>query len=178
MVVRLDIKSMRKLSIIVALFFFIAGSAQDTLAISVDTLTAPVDTLVAESTDSSHVVLITDVMTNVTVHQDERIAALLYEKSVGKTNEPVERDGYRVQIYSSNRQQTAKQEAIKLEKEMQEKLDVAVYVLYTPPFWKVRLGDFATYEDAQDFKSGFIRTFPALQGDTYVVRDQVLLTTF
>lgn len=162
----------QRILIIILLFAGLTVRAQDTIQAPVDTLVAAADTLAA---DSARVILITDVMPNVTIHQDERIAALLYEKSVGTAGEQVERDGYRVQIYSSNRQQTAKQEAIRLEKEMQEKLDVSVYVLYTPPFWKVRVGDFATYEDAQDFKSSFIRSFPALQGDTYVVRDQVLM---
>ena len=162
----------QRILIIILLFAGLTVRAQDTIQAPVDTLVAAADTLAA---DSARVILITDVMPNVTIHQDERIAALLYEKSAGTAGEQVERDGYRVQIYSSNRQQTAKQEAIRLEKEMQEKLDVSVYVLYTPPFWKVRVGDFATYEDAQDFKSSFIRSFPALQGDTYVVRDQVLM---
>lgn len=162
----------QRILIIILLFAGLTVRAQDTIQAPVDTLVAAADTLAA---DSARVILITDMMPNVTIHQDERIAALLYEKSVGTAGEQVERDGYRVQIYSSNRQQTAKQEAIRLEKEMQEKLDVSVYVLYTPPFWKVRVGDFATYEDAQDFKSSFIRSFPALQGDTYVVRDQVLM---
>lgn len=162
----------QRILIIILLFAGLTVRAQDTIQAPVDTLVAAADTLAA---DSARVILITDVMPNVTIHQDERITALLYEKSVGTAGEQVERDGYRVQIYSSNRQQTAKQEAIRLEKEMQEKLDVSVYVLYTPPFWKVRVGDFATYEDAQDFKSSFIRSFPALQGDTYVVRDQVLM---
>ena len=166
----------RYIIITFSLLVCLAGQAQEVVVETADTLVSPIDTLAADT--AVQVVLITDVMPNVTVHQDERIAALLYEKSVENVGEQVEQEGYRVQIYSSNRQQTAKQEAIRLEKEMQEKLDVSVYVIYTPPFWKVRLGDFVTYEDAQDFKSSFIRSFPTLQGDTYVVRDQVLQKKF
>ena len=120
-------------------------------------------------------VLITDVMSNVTVHQDSLVRQLLYHKATGVQPKEVEIAGYRVQIYSSNNQQTAKMEAILLEKEMLEKLDVPIYVTYTPPFWKVRIGDFASYEEAQEFKNSFIRDFPELLGDTYVVRDQVTL---
>lgn len=120
-------------------------------------------------------VIITDVMSNVIVHQDSLVRQLFFHKATGVQPKEVEIAGYRVQIYSSNNQQTAKMEAILLEKEMLEKVDVPIYVTYTPPFWKVRIGDFATYEEAQEFKNGFIRDFPELLGDTYVVRDQVTI---
>lgn len=143
--------------------------------------TVPVDSI---STDTiapvqadtvPEVILLTDAMPNVTVHQDSLVRQLLYDKVAGREKEEVEVDGFRVQIYSSNNQQMAKLEAIRLEKEMRDKLDVPIYVTYTPPFWKVRVGNFASYEDALDFKNGFVREFPELIGDTYVVRDLVIL---
>ena len=114
-------------------------------------------------------------MPNVQVYQSESVARLLHEKATGQLSQIVEMAGYRVQIYSSNHQQLAKQEAIRLEKDMQSKLDMPIYVSYVPPFWKVRVGDFATYQEAQEFKNNFVRQFPELMGDTYVVRDQVTI---
>ena len=157
--------------------------AEDSIAVVLPQDSIPQDSLTIDSlaqdsllqTPVQPVVLITDVMSNVIVHQDSLVQQLLYEKASGVSSRPVETAGYRVQIYSSNHQQMAKLEAMRLEKEMQEKLDVPVYVSYTPPFWKVRLGDFATYEEAQEFKNGFVHQFPELLGDTYVVRDQVTL---
>ncbi|MGM9837353.1 MAG: SPOR domain-containing protein [Paludibacteraceae bacterium] len=111
-------------------------------------------------------------MPNVVVHQDSTVAQLLTDKIYG-TSEVVEIDGYRVQIYSSNRQQSAKAEALQLEKTMREKLSISVYVLYMPPFWKVRLGDFRNYEEANLFKTQIIEQFPTMQGDTYIVRDKI-----
>ena len=119
--------------------------------------------------------LITDEMPNVQVYQSESVARLLHEKATGQLSQIVEMAGYRVQIYSSNHQQLAKQEAIRLEKDMQSKLDMPIYVSYVPPFWKVRVGDFATYQEAQEYKNNFVRQFPELMGDTYVVRDQVTI---
>ena len=78
-----------------------------------------------------------------------------------------------MQIFSSNRQQTAKEEALVLEKKMTEALSTAVYVAYIAPFWKVRLGNFRTYEEANAFKVHLITQFPELQGDTYIVRDKI-----
>ena len=162
---------MRKILIFIGLIIAAAVCAEDSIAVVL-----PPDSVQEDSiAPVQPVVLITDVMSNVVVHQDSLVQQLLFEKASGVSSRPVETAGYRVQIYSSNHQQMAKLEAMRLEKEMQERLDIPVYVSYTPPFWKVRLGDFATYEEAQEFKNGFIHQFPELLGDTYVVRDQVTL---
>lgn len=115
-----------------------------------------------------------DMRENVTIHQDSAITRLIQDKIMGASREQVQVSGYRVQIYSSNRQQTAKAEAFDLEKRLQQaELQVPIYVLYNPPFWKVRLGDFRTQEEAKLMKEEVIRRMPELQGDTYVVRDQI-----
>ena len=168
---------MKQTLILIALSVSLALYAEDSIPVSVpDTLavdTVPVDTIAADSVQQ--IILLTDAMHNVIVHQDSLVRQLLYDKVAGMEQKEVEVDGYRVQIYSSNNQQMAKLEAIRLEKDMRDKLDVPIYVTYTPPFWKVRVGNFATYEEALDFKNGFVREFPELTGDTYVVRDIVTL---
>ena len=114
---------------------------------------------------------------NVTVHQDSAITRLIDDMITGSEREVVQIQGYRVQVYSSNRQRTAKDEAFALEKRLQDaQLQTSVYVLYTPPFWKVRLGDFRTQTEAQMMKEEVLRRLPELQGDTYVVRDQINVT--
>ena len=132
---------------------------------------AMADTMLVEG-DSLQKPYILDDMPLVRVQQDTLIEALLKEKIYGRC-ELVEIDGFRVQIFSSNRQQTAKEEALTLEKKMTEVLSTAVYVAYVAPFWKVRLGNFRTYEEANAFKAQLITQYPELQGDTYVVRDKV-----
>ena len=115
---------------------------------------------------------ILDSMPGVQIVQDSAMTVLLNEAVNGK-RELVEIDGYRVQVYSSNQQQTAKGEALDLEAQLKEKLDQTVYVQYIPPFWKVRLGDFRTYEEARDYKKLFIEQYPDMMGDTYIVRDRI-----
>ena len=85
----------------------------------------------------------------------------------------MEIDGYRVQVYSSNQQQYAKSEALDLESKLQEKVSHTIYVQYIPPFWKVRIGDFRSYEDAKEYKKIFVQQYPEMLGDTYIVRDKV-----
>ena len=143
----------------------------DTIAIE-----QAVDTIVADiaqsETDSLQKPYILDDMPLVRVHQDSLIEALLKEKVYG-ISEMIEIDGFRVQIFSSNRQQTAKEEALSLEKKMTDALSTAVYVTYISQFWKVRLGKFHTYEEANALKVQLITQLPELQGDTYIVRDKI-----
>ena len=122
------------------------------------------------------VILLTifDSLPGLQIVQDSAMYVLLDEAVNGK-RELVEIDGYRVQIYSSNRQQTAKSEALELETKLKDKLNQPLYVQYPPPFWKVRLGDFRNYEEAKEYKKLFVQQYPELMGDTYIVRDKILV---
>ncbi len=113
-----------------------------------------------------------EAMPNVQVRQDSAVQTLLHTMVYG-TSGVAEIDGYRVQIYSSNRQQTAKAEALQLEKELSDKVANPIYVLYMTPFWKVRIGNFRTFAEANEFKAQFVSQYPERQGDTYVVRDKI-----
>jgi hypothetical protein len=122
------------------------------------------------------VILLTifDSLPGVQIIQDSTVAVLLDEAVNGK-HEMVEVEGYRVQIYSSNQQQTAKSEALELETKLNQTIGQTVYVQYLPPFWKVRIGDFRTYEEAREYKKIFVAQYPDLMGDTYIVRDKILV---
>jgi hypothetical protein len=111
-------------------------------------------------------------MSGVEVIQDSTVAMLLEEAMYGK-REWVEVDGYRVQVYSSNQQQYAKAEALELEARLKEKVEHTIYVQYLPPFWKVRIGDFRTADEAKEYKKIFVEHFPNMTGVTYIVRDKI-----
>ncbi|MBQ9522379.1 MAG: SPOR domain-containing protein [Paludibacteraceae bacterium] len=115
-----------------------------------------------------------DLFPGVQIVQDSTMAVLLDEAVNGK-RELVEVDGYRVQIYSSNQQQSAKGEAFELETRLKDKINQTLYVQYLTPFWKVRIGDFRTYDEAKEYKKLFVQQFPDLMGDTYIVRDKILV---
>ncbi len=111
---------------------------------------------------------------NVVIHADSAVHRLLHDKVAGIVREEVQVQGFRVQVYSSNSQQTAKNEAFQIEKKIADAgIQIETYVLYNPPFWKVRLGNFRTQEEASLMKAEIIRLLPELQADTYVVRDQI-----
>ena len=111
-------------------------------------------------------------MAGVEVIQDSAVAQLL-DGAMNGAREWVEIDGYRVQVYSSNQQQSAKAEALDLEEKLKQKVNQTIYVQYLPPFWKVRIGDFRTYDEAKEYKKEFVQIFPDLIGDTYIVRDKI-----
>lgn len=112
-------------------------------------------------------------MPNARVVQDSMVTLLMQEKIAGVTRGVMEMQGFRVQVYSSNTPSTSKQEAMLLEQNLRDSVDVPVYLLYTPPFWKVRLGDFRTMEDAKQYKDTFIVQFPHRAAETYIVRDKI-----
>lgn len=130
------------------------------------------DTIEVVSTVVAPRVNLLEQMPNVEVIQDSAVAMLL-DGAINGTREWIEIEGYRVQIYSSNQQQTAKGEALDLEEKLQSQVNQTIYVQYIPPFWKVRLGDFRTYEEAKEYKKLFVQQFPDLTGDTYIVRDKI-----
>lgn len=111
-------------------------------------------------------------MPGVEVIQDSAVALLL-DGVMNGSKEWVEVDGYRVQIYSSNQQQYAKSEALDLEAKLQDHVSHTIYVQYISPFWKVRIGDFRSYEDAKEYKRLFVQQYPTMVGDTYIVRDKI-----
>lgn len=117
--------------------------------------------------------LITERMPICPVVQDSAIVRLLDRKVNGVQDSILLVDGYRVQVYSSNQHQIAKQEAISLEQNLKSKIAEPIYVQYVTPFWKVRVGNFRSIQEATAFKNELITIFPDLQSSTYVVRDKV-----
>jgi len=146
--------------------------AEDTLKVSVDTTSMQADTLANDTVLPRVIPNLLDSMSGVQVLQDSAVARLL-QAAIEGGEEWIEITGYRVQVYSSNQQQKAKAEALQLEERLKDQLNQTVYVQYVPPFWKVRIGDFRTYDEARIYKKEVVSLFPSLLGDTYIVRDQI-----
>ena len=113
----------------------------------------------------------------VKVHQDKRIGQLLANRKHSSSQDLSLVSGYRVQVFSSNAQRTAKADAFRIEKQIKDELpDEAVYVNYQSPFWKVRVGDFRTQAEALKVKNQLREAFPNLRSEIYIVREQVQLS--
>ena len=149
------------------------------IGLSAQEQTLPLDTILVDSlhidtlqSDTLHTFIL-DAMPNAIVHQDSAITLLLEDKSYNRQRGQRQVSGFRVQVYASNTPQVAKNEALDLHETLSSQVSMAVYVISEPPFWKVRLGDFITREEAIEYKNQLNVLFPHLQGSTYVVPDQV-----
>lgn len=109
-----------------------------------------------------------DTMGQVRIFQDERIRGLI--GIPGKTTpENIEivdghrcviMTGYRVQAYAGNNQATAKQEAFQREIHLKAYMPgLTTYVRYSAPFWRLRVGDYMTYEEAYEVLLKFQKAF-------------------
>ena len=79
--------------------------------------------------------------------------------------------GYRVQIISSNNAKSAKSEASsKARQSMSRFPQYRSYVTYSSPYWKVRVGDFQTSQEASSAAAALRGTFGS---QVCVVRDYV-----
>jgi hypothetical protein len=118
-----------------------------------------------------------DSMTHATVkvHQDKRIDSILVARKSGfGWHGQLSVSGYRVQVFSSNVQPTNRTEAFQKEKLIKEKFpDLSVYVNYLSPFWKVRVGDFRTPDQAQALRNQLIEAFPSMRSEIYIVREKI-----
>lgn len=111
---------------------------------------------------------------SVTIHQDKRIARIITDNT---PNSGSYKHGYRVQVFSSNVQRTAKEEAFSIERRLREAFpETGIYVSYSSPFWKVRVGDFNSSAQAKEFTDELLALFPRLKSTTYTVRDRILHT--
>ena len=60
------------------------------------------------------------------------------------------------------------------EKEIKEKFpELTTYVTYTAPFWKLRVGDFRSHEEAYDLKRKLVEAFPTYGKEIYIVKEEV-----
>ena len=131
------------------------------------------DTMALDTPDTTEVLLLVDLMETAVVHQDSAIYQLMMDKYLGIEHGVQEVSGFRVQVYSSNVQIQAKNEAMLLHQELSKQLTQAIYIISEPPFWKVRVGDFRTREEANAYKETLLKLYPILQSSTYVVPDKV-----
>ena len=82
--------------------------------------------------------------------------------------------GFRTQVFSGNNQRASKEEAFQKEKEIKERFpDVPTYVSYNAPFWKLRVGDFRSHEEAYHMMRQLMDAFPSYGKEMYIVKEEI-----
>lgn len=83
------------------------------------------------------------------------------------------KSGYRIEIYADNNR-SAKTEAAKRKATVQARFPkYKVYQIFESPFWRVRLGDFRSRNEATDVMAEIKRAFPSYSPYLRVVRDRI-----
>ncbi len=109
--------------------------------------------------------------------QDEEMNELLEFAPAEKKNRNNSNVGYRVQVFSDNNQRTARNEARVKQRNIHSRFpQYGCYVTFTAPYWRVRIGDFQTQEEATKVLSELRRAFPSYAREMRVVRDRVKVT--
>lgn len=121
----------------------------------------------------------------VTLQQDVRLEELLGRKSkiynaisrvqYNKSGERViVAQGYRVRVFSGNNQITSRTEAMQIEEEIKGYLpDLATYVLFKTPNWRLVVGNYRTQEEATAALRDLKKKFPIYGREMFVVKDDI-----
>src|SRR6201996_6830075 len=110
----------------------------------------------------------------VVLHKDPRIDDLIRQQI--QINEETTRDarrnipGFRIQVINSTDRNKVFAAKTKI---YQQFPDLKPYLLYQPPNYKLRVGNFRTQEEAEDFQKQLSRLFPS---GLYVIRDTIEVT--
>ncbi len=84
------------------------------------------------------------------------------------------RMGYRVQIFSDGNQTTARNTARARIRQVSSRFpQYRTYLDYKAPYWRARVGDFKSKEEANELSGQIRRAFPAFSSEVRVVSDRI-----
>lgn len=119
---------------------------------------------------------------DVVIHQSNAIREMIGAHLHGANVETSEEEsvlkipGFRTQVFSGNNQRQSKDEAFNKEKEINEMFpEVPTYVSYNAPFWRLRVGDFRTHEEAYHLMRQLKQAFPSYGKEMYIVQEEIRL---
>lgn len=117
---------------------------------------------------------------SVKIIQDESITNRLGRKGkkpAGNDAAPVtyiEMMGFRIQVFAGNNQRISKSEAYTKESDVKSIFpELSTYVVYTAPFWRLRVGDFQTFQEAQRNMTKLRAEFPAYGREMSIIKEKV-----
>lgn len=122
---------------------------------------------------------------NATIFQPAKLNARLQPKTavtettaeITDTDKPAANaGGYRIQVFSGNNARTAKAQATGRAAKIDEQFpEYATYVSFDAPYWRLKAGDFRTYEEATAALGRLKASFPDFAREMRVVRDKITI---
>lgn len=117
---------------------------------------------------------------NVEINQSAAIRNLLGTRQISMNDDThfLEIPGFRAQVFSGNLR-NSKDEAFKKEKEIKEIFpEMVTYVTYVAPFWRLRVGDYRSHEEAYHTMRVLMDAFPSYAKEMYIVREDVKIPLY
>lgn len=116
----------------------------------------------------------------VEIRQSYAIRNLLGTRKIGFGDDTqfMEIQGYRAQVFTGNLK-NSKDEAFKKEKEINELFpELVTYVTYVAPFWRLRVGDYRSHEEAYHTMRMLMDAFPSYAKEMNIVREDVKIPLY
>lgn len=111
------------------------------------------------------------------IESDSKITALLGTPSLGSGTEQgdfIKMNGYRIRVFMGNNPKTAKAEAFRRESLIKLNFpEIATYVSYDAPNWRLVAGDFMTKDEANLFRQKMQRILPEFGKEMFTISDKV-----
>jgi hypothetical protein len=126
----------------------------------------------------------------VTIHQDERLEALVAPATDRLTASTSQRQsgnsekqaritasGFRIRVFSGNDQTASKKRAYAISQEIQQKYpDLDLYIYFKTPNWRLTAGNFRTREEAHAMMVELKKEFPKWGREMFVIPDEIELS--
>ncbi|MCQ2607153.1 MAG: SPOR domain-containing protein [Bacteroidales bacterium] len=105
----------------------------------------------------------------ITITQDSRIQELLNTHKALAKEQNGTMTGWRVQIYNSSGTNSRTEAQNKRKLFLSKYPDIGAYLIYQPPFFKIRVGDFRTKDEAYALYKKLLVDFPV----SYLITDKI-----
>ncbi|MGB4446309.1 MAG: SPOR domain-containing protein, partial [Dysgonamonadaceae bacterium] len=82
--------------------------------------------------------------------------------------------GYKIQAFAGNDQRTSKNEAYSKQALINQAFpELETVIIFDSPFWRLRVGNFKTREEAEKVLDEMRMAFPSFGKEMYIVPDEV-----
>ncbi len=82
--------------------------------------------------------------------------------------------GYRIQVYSDNNIRTARSGAENRKRSIEQAMPgTRAYILFESPYWRVKMGDYRTYGEADEAMQLMLQLFPHYASDAKIVKERI-----
>ena len=119
----------------------------------------------------------------VTIRQTAAIRSLVGSRSFDEKIETVGdksylvMPGYRIEVFSGNNQRASMAEAQEKASQIKNRFsDISTDVTFSAPFWRLRVGDYLSYEEAFSMMSKLTEAFPTFRREIQIVREDIRIS--